>query len=284
MGLFDKIQAAAAKYGIDLSEFKSEFANQSQNAIQPMAAQQAPQQSSITGLYDPKMEKLIDLALADGELTEQEKQVLFKRAESMGIDLEEFEMVLNARLYEHNKAASRQAAAEAAKAPKVSAAAPSSNKFGDVKKCPACGAMIESFTTKCPDCGYELRNIEVSNSVQRFFEMLNELEEQSRETGMLDMFVQNTGMDKLTRRKKALIQNFPVPNTKEDILEFLSLAIPNAKISRWKADPTSVILAPIWKQKCEQIIMKAKFSMKDDRETLAAIAPYAKELKIKFKF
>ena len=54
-------------------------------------------------MYNEQLEKLIDYALADGELTEKEKQVLFKKAESMGVDLDEFEMVLDARLFEKQK-------------------------------------------------------------------------------------------------------------------------------------------------------------------------------------
>jgi predicted nucleotidyltransferase len=34
----------------------------------------------------------------------------------------------------------------------------------------------------------------------------------------------------------------------------------------------------VWKNKCKQIIMKAKFSMKDDPETLNEVLHYAKEL------
>jgi len=36
----------------------------------------------------------------------------------------------------------------------------------------------------------------------------------------------------------------------------------------------------VWKSKCEQIILKAKFSMKDDNETLTEILHYGKELEI----
>ena len=60
--------------------------------------------SSSDGLYDTHLEKLINAALADGELTEKEKQILFKKAEALGIDLDEFEMVLEARLYERKSA------------------------------------------------------------------------------------------------------------------------------------------------------------------------------------
>ena len=47
-------------------------------------------------MYNEQLEKLIEMALMDGELTEKEKQVLFKNAEALGIDLDEFEMVLEA--------------------------------------------------------------------------------------------------------------------------------------------------------------------------------------------
>ena len=55
-------------------------------------------------LYDEKIEALISAALADGVLTEKEKQILFKKAQAQGIDLDEFEMVLDARLVEIEKA------------------------------------------------------------------------------------------------------------------------------------------------------------------------------------
>ena len=55
-------------------------------------------------MYNEKIEQLIKSALADGVLTEKEKQVLFKNAQAAGIDLDEFEMVLDARLVELQKA------------------------------------------------------------------------------------------------------------------------------------------------------------------------------------
>jgi membrane-bound ClpP family serine protease len=51
-------------------------------------------------MYSEKLEKLIEHALADGVLMEKEKQVLLKNAEAEGVDPDEFEMVLEARLYE----------------------------------------------------------------------------------------------------------------------------------------------------------------------------------------
>lgn len=242
-------------------------------------------------MYNEQLEKLIEMALMDGELTEKEKQVLFKKAEAMGVDLDEFEMVLEAKLYE--KQQSMQQSTQ-------TTAAPKSDKFGDVKKCPACGAMVQSFQTKCPECDHEFSGIEANTSINKLFQMLNDAENERKESGGVSvgkaiggMFAKaygigNTG-DKVDNKKMQIIKNFPIPTTKNDILEFLSLAVPNAKKTgnlfnkeepEIKAHNTFV---PVWKSKCEQIIMKAKFSMKDDKNSLAEIMEYAKELKIKVK-
>ena len=93
--------------------------------------------------------------------------------------------------------------------------------------------------------------------------------------------------DKVTEKKKSIISGFPIPNTKDDILEFLSTAIPNAKqkgnffTKQQPENKSHNDLAPTWHSKCEQIIMKAKFSMKDDKKTLEEIMSYAQELGIK---
>lgn len=54
-------------------------------------------------MYNEKLEALISAALADGVLTEKEKQLLFKKAEAMGVDRDEFEMVLEGRLAKKQK-------------------------------------------------------------------------------------------------------------------------------------------------------------------------------------
>lgn len=236
-------------------------------------------------MYNEQIENLINLALADGELTEKEKQILFKKAEAAGIDLDEFEMVLDAKLFEKQ---------QTVKAAAPSVAAPKSDKFGDIKKCPACGSIAQSFQTKCSDCGNEFSNIGANVSIGRLFEMLNACENDRKEasnsiTGAFgSLMVQGLGQgDKVTEKKKSIISGFPIPNTKDDILEFLSIGIPNAKqkgnmfTKQQPENKSHNDLAPTWKSKCEQIIMKAKFSMKEDKKTLEEIMAYANELGIK---
>lgn len=280
MGIIDKLKDVAGDFGVAIPGVNK----QEQNLMQPTQ----PAQNTDQGLYNPQIEKLIDMALADGELTEKEKQVLFKKAESMGIDLDEFEMVLDARLYNRTQQSVNQGTGVSSQP-----SAPQSSKFGDVKKCPSCGAMIQSFTTKCPECGFEFHNVEANGNINKLFEMLNAVENNSREDtttliGSVGRFYGDAlskafGGNKDTRKKKAIIQNYPIPNTKEDILEFLSLAYPLAKRQSLFSSnrQESEEMRPTWKAKCEQVIIKAKFSMKDDKETLDQIMDYAKKLGIK---
>jgi hypothetical protein len=248
-------------------------------------------------IYKEELEKLIDMALIDGVLSEKEKQILFKKAESIGVDLDEFEMVLNAKLFEKQKNN---------KLENENTASPKSLKLGDVKKCPGCGAITQSFVTKCAECGTEFRNIEASVNITKFFDKLNELEENRKEILIDNKDSQSSFVNllkwyffwwyflpkkiislifKKTKpavwsttdiRKEEMIMNFPVPNSREDIIEFLTLSVSKIQdinklkisneeiryISKWNS---------IWKKKAEQVFLKAKLSMNNDSETIKQI-------------
>ena len=95
------------------------------------------------------------------------------------------------------------------------------------------------------------------------------------------------GVNDVDKRKMEIISSFPIPTSKDDMLEFLSLALPKTKVKKTlgflEADKDKIpnMYARTWIQKCEQIVMKAKFSMKDDKKTLAEIEKYANAIGIK---
>ena len=99
----------------------------------------------------PEIEKLIDFALADGQITEKERNVILKKALELGVDADEVEMVLDGRL--HQLEASKPKEKE---------------KVGNIKTCPACGASVKAFQPKCDDCGHEFNNKEGSDVVNNF--------------------------------------------------------------------------------------------------------------------
>lgn len=107
---------------------------------------------------------------------------------------------------------------------------------GDVYKCPNCGEPLKSFVAVCPSCNYELRDF--SASVQKLYEKLEVV----------------VSIDE----KAMLIRNYPVPNTKEDILEFMILASSNIN------GETHKNLFDAWVSKFEQTYNKAKMVLKND--------------------
>lgn len=176
-------------------------------------------------MYNEQLEQLIDAALADGVLTEKEKQILFKKAQTFGVDLDEFEMVLDARLFKLQK--------------EQQTAAPKSNKLGNVRKCPACGALVSALAVSCAECGWEFSSVEVSPSVQQLSKKIAEIKENasikkkeiisSKEYG-------NSAKGKLFSQQEeilceideyaeeqidSLIENFPVPNAKKDLFDLI---------------------------------------------------------------
>ena len=168
-------------------------------------------------MYNEKIEALIKAALADGVLTEKEKQILFKRAQEEGIDLDEFEMVLDARLIELQKESKKQ-----------QTSTPKSNKLGDVCKCPACGAIISSGIAVCQECGYAFTEAASIVSRDKLYNQLLQIENEYKAESIQDnikRMISGQTAKKSTILKATTISNFPVPNTKADLLDFLSFLV-----------------------------------------------------------
>lgn len=165
-------------------------------------------------MYNEQIETLISAALADGMLTEKEKQVLFKKAQAQGIDLDEFEIILDARLVELEKTEKAKAAASA----------PKSNKLGDVKKCPVCGAIVQSFQGVCAECGYSFEGVDANLSSLKLCKKIEGIQEkyntQIAKTSD-DQKKWELNIEKINTIAQA-IKTFPLPTTKADLLEFLT--------------------------------------------------------------
>ena len=182
-----------------------------------------------SNLYNPELEQLIDAALADGELTEKEKQILFKKAQSFGVDLDEFEMVLDARLVKVKKAAEEKAASSA----------PKSNKLGDVKKCPSCGAMVQSYQGVCPECGYAFEGVDANSAVK---ELSNLLQKESDH-----------------KKMEKIIDNYPIPMEKASLLAFVTWLRPQSTDNK---NP----LANSYYKKYAECVNKIKVSFSNDKD------------------
>ena len=244
---------------------------------------------------NPELEKFIDFAVTDGEVTEKEKTILIRKAEELGVDLDEMEMVLDAKLHMIQKEAQPKEAPQQ----ETPAPAPSQESLSTTK-CPQCAAAIESFSTRCPYCDTEIKNIKSSFSINRLNEELMKAEEKARNQehaggfvgNFMKMFDSETEMEaRIFNAKSNIIRTFPIPNTKEDILEFLTLAVSNVKTIKINfvekiAGESGTVGYKItyknaWMSVCQKVIMKARFSMKDNKKLLEEIEAYATELEIK---
>ena len=87
-----------------------------------------------------------------------------------------------------------------------------------------------------------------------------------------------------------MIQNFPVPNSKEDILEFIILACSraNSKKAQMLGNPNCMVEKKesdtynhAWTAKIKQVYQKAQFAFKSDYELLQKIERIIKDSKVK---
>lgn len=260
--------------------------------------------SDLDGLYNPQLERLIDLALADGELTEKEKQVLFKKAQVMGVDLDEFEMVLQAKLFERQKALKKDVS------PSAASAAPKSNKFGDIRKCPQCGAVVDAYTAICAECGYAFNNVTNESEIKILAARIEALEQERQEpveftekkkigclgiagwvlffwiliplkigkalTGIISKVNDPKLWTSTDKKMEGVIMNYAVPNTKAELIEFAILCQSRIKPVRyfeWLKDEGGYNLKwnSVWQSKLAQINTKAQVALKSDPVGLQTI-------------
>lgn len=102
---------------------------------------------------------------------------------------------------------------------------------GEIHKCPNCGEIIDAFVTNCPACYYEIRGSKATVSLQQFYWDLHRA--------------------KNSEEKASMRRNYPIPNSKEDIVEFMILASSNIS---GEADKN---IFEAWVAKFEQAYQKA---------------------------
>lgn len=108
---------------------------------------------------------------------------------------------------------------------------------GELHKCPQCGEVLQSFVSLCPVCGYELRGSKATDSVREF----------------AARFAKAATLEK----KIDLITTYAIPNTSEDVREFLILTLSNIGTAPAMTEQ-EIQLTNAWVAKYEQAYQKAK--------------------------
>lgn len=143
---------------------------------------------------------------------------------------------------------------------------------GEIHKCPNCGEVLKSFEINCPACGYELRSVKASSAVKEFALKLEAIESNREYEKPRGLFARAEALQRVSKadeQKISLIKSFAVPNSKEDILEFMILATSSINLNAYDTTNTNVSksdkeLNSAWLSKVQQVYEKARRSYSTD--------------------
>lgn len=138
-------------------------------------------------------------------------------------------------------------------------------KQGKIKICPNCGATLKAFASKCEECGHELTLLESNATVK---ELQKQLDEVDKDPSLKKTILQSD--DPKEKKKEEIIVNFPIPNTKDDFIEFVTLCI--AQVAN-EGD-----LSEAWIAKSKQLISKSKLLFKNDPQINSTINELEKSI------
>ena len=199
-------------------------------------------------MLSQELQQLIEAAIADGTITDKEREIIRNRAIKDGEDSDEVEMILDGKLQSKQKSTNTD------------------SKLGDRKKCPNCGEIIPALSVSCPSCGYDFRNIEANSSSKKLAKKLEEvtLAYRDKEDPKIALFDPKRTVEYRMRAEKAsVITNFPIPTTKDDIFEFIITMQTNSKSSTLSNDFQG-LLQTAYKAKYKECVFKAKLLFPDD--------------------
>ena len=223
-----------------------------------------------------RLDSLIDMALTDGVITDFERSVLVKKAQSFGIDEDELNLIIDAKIQEKYMPTPPPISnipSQRADTPKIS--------VKETKEvCPNCGAVRPAMATACPDCGYEYTTARTT-AVQMLSQQLEELQTTAQTMNFrgrgLEALLDNSMAEEdrrnqfICKREKEIIQNFPIPHTKAEILDLIYYIQPKA-IANTISQTTFA-----WQEKFSELLIRAKIVFADDKQKLDLIVQYERE-------
>ena len=232
-------------------------------------------------MFTKELEEIIEAALADGVLTDKERAVLHKRALAEGVDPDELDVVIEGRLAKMKKS---EDWLRPTPPPQMA-----NEKLGNIVKCPSCGAPVVGGSAVCPECGYTFSNVKANSSVEKLLEKLEDFnrrqearaDNRSIVGGIAHSFAKVYGMDNTSKYKMDIISTFPVPNTRADLLEFLTMIQSRANstgpkdgLNLSKEEDLSYAYWLLY----TNCINKAKLSFANDSDFTPYFEHYAQEL------
>jgi hypothetical protein len=221
-------------------------------------------------MLHPDLQKLLDYALQDGELSEKEREILHKKALELGEDTDVLEMVIEGALQKINKNIKEEKQKDFA--------------------CPNCGSSIPSSSIKCKFCGFEIskKTVTGKNFLDALNKQLEEINKRQAEAELADKWGLKGPLAagvSAAQQKASIISTFSMPNDKENLLEFFYFCDSNydSHSNTWGFGTINInaqankILGPAWAGKAKLAYNKLKRFENEDEEIKELLENYKKK-------
>lgn len=209
------------------------------------------------------IEKLINLAKEGGELTDKQKEIILRKAEKLGEDVDEIEMILETTFSSHSNVEHTQEKRT---------------------RCPNCGAIISDTLLQCPECGYILQKENVASSEAREWiasfqkALLNATNSSSAsKRNTIDSLLQSEERA-IHDRKLNVINTFTMPVTKEGLSQMLEFSYSNY-ISTDTSDWMGKDIKKAWYGRYTQAYNALQRIATDDASIKSLLEQYSLRLK-----
>ena len=120
-------------------------------------------------------------------------------------------------------------------------------KGGDLQHCPKCGAVVPASASVCPECGYEFSELAANSSSMLLAAKLAETDNYAKQC--------------------QVIETFPLPTTKADLLEFVTELKP-------RIQNIDNPLADAYMVKYQAIIEKIKANFSNDKQLMPFVQEF----------
>ena len=201
----------------------------------------------------PDIEKLINIAKESGELTEKQKEIILRKAEKLGEDVDEVELIL-------------ESTSKCSIVPNLDT--------HEVKRirCNNCGAIIPSLAGFCPECGMPVDKESsgakvIRNNIKSFSEKLEMIlgkndENVANSSSFFKQMVLSSNPNPVLIKE---IQSFTVPFTVESLTQGFNYAISN--YHSLESTGTSPEEAMAWHSKAKEFYWQIASMREKDKKT-----------------
>lgn len=238
-------------------------------------------------MYSEEIEELIEAIIADGVYTEKEKSVIHKRAMDADLDPDEIDVIIEGRLAAR-KNEMKSPLPDSMQTGKTYAKDKSdinpqwdkkgSLKYGSLRKCPNCGAIVKPGVASCSTCNFEFVDTQAVASVKQLSDKIMEVEKRYP----ISYEDEKEEVSKRASAEVSIITTFPVPNTREDLLDFIVFT-ESKFLHLDNSTASDVAIIKAYKSKYIECVERAKIYFNNDPQFQFVFQNYSANKKKKWR-